>query len=74
MKVKLPNFQETAQSLGQDEIKKRLAEKGIYPQKPYMERQYFIHSTGAVFEAYVPPEGDGKVSPITKQVRYLTFP
>lgn len=45
-----------------------MKERGILPQRPWTERPVYISSTGTVFEPYVPPEGDGKVSSITKQV------
>ncbi|XP_023014765.2 mitochondrial ribosomal protein L45 [Leptinotarsa decemlineata] len=67
MKVDLPKFNEKTEDLSDEELRKRLKEQGILPPRPWVERQFFIHSTGAVFEPYVPPEGDGKISPISKQ-------
>ncbi|XP_050510622.1 probable 39S ribosomal protein L45, mitochondrial [Diabrotica virgifera virgifera] len=67
MPVELPKFQERVEDLPDEEVVKRLKEQGILPPRPWIERQYFIHSTGAIFEPYVPPEGDGKVSPVSKQ-------
>lgn len=68
MKVDLPDFQEKTEGLSDEEIRERLRKQGLLPPRPWSERNFFIHSTGGVFEPYVPPEGDGKVSPITKQV------
>ncbi|CAG9863653.1 unnamed protein product [Phyllotreta striolata] len=67
MPVKLPNFQEKAEDITDEEMREKLKERGMLPTRPWMERQFFLHSTGGVFEPYVPPEGDGKVSPISKQ-------
>lgn len=44
-----------------------MKEHGILPARPWMETEYYISSTGAVFEGYIPPEGDGKVSPVSTQ-------
>ncbi|KAK5647726.1 hypothetical protein RI129_002618 [Pyrocoelia pectoralis] len=44
-----------------------MKERGLLPPRPWIENQYFISSTGGIFEPYVPPEGDGKVSPISAQ-------
>jgi len=34
-----------------------------------MERSTFINNTGTIIEPYVPPEGDGKISPISTAVK-----
>lgn len=65
VKMDLPKFNEKADELPQDEIKSRMKEKGLLPPRPWMERPFFISSTGGTFEPYVPPEGDGKRSAIT---------
>ncbi|KAL3289065.1 hypothetical protein HHI36_003507 [Cryptolaemus montrouzieri] len=67
MKVDLPKFNEDVDNLSEEEIRSRLKEKGLLPRRPYLERPFFISCTGGVFEPYVPPEGDGKVSAITAQ-------
>lgn len=75
MKIELPNFREKTRDLTEEEIRSALKEKGLLPHRPWTERQLHISSTGQIFEPYVPPEGDGKVSIITKEVntfkRYL---
>ena len=43
-----------------------MKEKGILPPRPWMERPFFISCTGACFEPYVPPEGDGKMSALSR--------
>jgi len=67
MKVKLPNYNEKFDELSEEEVRSRLKEQGILPPRPWVEKQYFISSTGGIFEPYIPPEGDGKVSSITAQ-------
>ncbi|CAH2005872.1 unnamed protein product [Acanthoscelides obtectus] len=67
LKVDLPDYNEKVEDLTEEQVRERLKKNGLLPPRPWNERQYFIHSTGTVFEPYVPPEGDGKVSPITKQ-------
>ncbi|KAF5299104.1 hypothetical protein FQR65_LT09462 [Abscondita terminalis] len=67
IKIKLPDFNETNNNLTEEEMRAKLKERGLLPRRPWVEHQYFISSTGAVFEPYVPPEGDGKISPITAQ-------
>ena len=42
--------------------------RGIYPARPWVEKPVHIASTPATFEAYVPPEGDGKLSIASKDV------
>ncbi|CAH0550135.1 unnamed protein product [Brassicogethes aeneus] len=67
MKVDLPKFDEKWEDLSEEEIRSKLKEQGVLPPRPWAEGQYFISNTGGIFEAYVPPEGDGKVSPISAQ-------
>lgn len=73
MKVDLPKYNEKPEDLSEEQIRTRLKEQGLLPPRPWMERQFFIHSTSGVFEPYVPPEGDGKISPVSKQVRYVSI-
>lgn len=68
MKVDLPRYNEKIEELTEEEQRSRLKEQGLLPPRPWLERPFFIGSTGGIFEPYVPPEGDGKVSPITAQV------
>lgn len=70
IKVELPNFREkeNQEDLSEEQVRSKLKENGLLPPRPWVESQYFVSATGAVFEPYVPPEGDGKISPITAQV------
>ena len=45
-----------------EELKERMKKMGIEPSAPYSEKPFYISSTGAILEAYVPAEGDGKAS------------
>ncbi|XP_068205123.1 large ribosomal subunit protein mL45 [Palaemon carinicauda] len=68
IKVELPDFHEKdAEDMTPDEMRARLKEKGIQPIRPWTERPLFISSTAGTFEPYIPPEGDGKVSAISKE-------
>lgn len=71
IKVKILDYEELRkpyEELSREEIKARMKERGILPSRPWMDKPIYIGSTGGVFEPYVPPEGDGKISPITTQV------
>lgn len=72
MKVDLPKFRENYEDLSDEQMRSRLKEQGLLPPRPWNEKQYFISSTGGVFEGYIPPEGDGKISPIHVQVTLNT--
>nr|CAG4648235.1 EOG090X0DDP [Moina brachiata]SVE93256.1 EOG090X0DDP [Moina brachiata] len=65
-KIELPNFNEKDyEKLTPDEQRTRMKEMGMLPPRPWMERPMFISSTSSVFEAYIPPEGDGRMSAIS---------
>ncbi|EAT35833.1 AAEL012025-PA [Aedes aegypti] len=67
VKVDIPNLNEKAEELSQEQMKTRMKERGILPPRPWMERPFYISCTGGVFEPYVPPEGDGKMSAVSKE-------
>lgn len=70
LKVTLPDFEELKKDpdeIPKDEIRSKLKENGVLPSYPWRERPVYISSTSAIFEPYVPPEGDGKVSAIYKE-------
>ena len=46
----------------------QMKEKGIKPVRPWQERPVYVSSTTATLEAFVPPEGDGKVSALSTAV------
>lgn len=55
-----------------DQIRSRMKEQGVLPPRSWMERPITISATGGVFEPYIPPEGDGKLSTLTLGVANLT--
>lgn len=67
VKVDIPNLNERAEDLSQEQVKTRMKERGILPPRPWLERPFHISCTGGVFEPYVPPEGDGKMSAVSKE-------
>lgn len=69
MKVELPNYHEKTDEMSPEEMRSKMKAAGMQPPRPWSEKQMFISSTGTTFEPYVPPEGDGRVSPISAQVR-----
>lgn len=74
IKVNLPNYAEDTKpltELSKEEVRSRMKERGVNPPNNHLERPIFLSTTGDIFEAYVPPEGDGKVSFITKEVSYV---
>lgn len=66
VRIELPKLNEKFSDLADDEMKSRLKERGLLPPRPWVERPYYISSTGGIFEPYVPPEGDGKRSTLSK--------
>lgn len=74
IKIKLPTFEDEDDDptkLDKEQVRSRMKEHGFLPQKTWQERPAFISSTSSIFESYVAPEGDGKYSAITKEVRAL---
>lgn len=67
IKIDIPNLNEKTDEMDQDEITSRMKERGILPPRPWMERPFILSATSEIFEAYVPPEGDGVKSIIDKE-------
>ncbi|XP_055607688.1 probable 39S ribosomal protein L45, mitochondrial [Uranotaenia lowii] len=67
IKVDIPNMNERVEDMSQEQIKTRMKERGMLPPRPWMERPFYISCTGGVFEPYIPPEGDGKMSAVSKE-------
>nr|CAG4649674.1 EOG090X0DDP [Scapholeberis mucronata]SVE93875.1 EOG090X0DDP [Scapholeberis mucronata] len=65
--IKLPNFREESDptKLTPDQIRAKMKEQGVLPPRPWMEKPILISATSAVFEPYIPPEGDGKLSALS---------
>jgi len=60
--IKLPDFHE---KITEDNARAKMKERGIVPQRHWMEMPIYVSCTGGIFEEYVPPEGDGKFSALT---------
>jgi len=67
IKVELPDFEgaRNEDKLTPEEIRSKMKEKGVAPPRPWREIPINLSCTGAIFEPYIPPEGDGKLSLIT---------
>ena len=50
------------------EMREMMKERGLLPPTKDSETQVYVSCTGAVVEEFVPPEGDGKVSLLSKEV------
>lgn len=45
-------------------------EKGIQPVPPWNEKQFSVTTLSGVLDQYIPPEGDGKLSPLNTEVKF----
>lgn len=68
LKIELPDFEriQSDTKLTPEEYVSRLKEKGIAPPKKYKEKPIVVTTTQGVLDPYVPPEGDGKFSVLSK--------
>lgn len=68
LKIKLPDYDELRREkeLSPEEIRAKMKEKGIAPPRPWNERPIFISCTGTFIDPYIPPEGDGTISIVSK--------
>lgn len=69
LKIDLPDFDKLRReaNMAPDEFRAELKRRGHMPPRQFQDRNILISSTNAIFEAYVPPEGDGLASPISGQ-------
>ncbi|KAJ8665783.1 hypothetical protein QAD02_007445, partial [Eretmocerus hayati] len=65
IKVNLTELQDNSNDLSQERRRQKMKEKGVFPQKPWLEKPIYLSCTGNIFESYVPPEGDGKFSSLS---------
>lgn len=70
IKVQLPNFN---QDLSPEQIRAKMKERGIKPERPWVELPTYVSCMGGIFEEYVPPEGDGKFSVLTTSVSFTRY-
>ncbi|OQR75902.1 putative 39S ribosomal protein L45 [Tropilaelaps mercedesae] len=69
VRVKLPDYEEARKDVSKlsfEEMRTLLKEKGLVPGRVWIEKPIFMACTGTVVEPYVPPEGDGKASFLSK--------
>lgn len=52
-----------------EEIRSWRKERGLQPVRPWQEKSFAPTTLAEVIEEYVPPEGDGKLSPLNSAVR-----
>ena len=64
---KMRRFQKNVMSPA--EMREFMKEQGMLPPTRDSEQQIYVSSTGGIVEQFVPPEGDGKVSLLSKEVR-----
>ncbi|XP_023220831.1 probable 39S ribosomal protein L45, mitochondrial isoform X1 [Centruroides sculpturatus] len=69
LKLELPDYDELRREkeLTPEEIRAKMKERGIAPPRPWNEKPIFISCTGELADPYIPPEGDGKVSIVSKE-------
>ncbi|XP_063708238.1 large ribosomal subunit protein mL45 [Culicoides brevitarsis] len=63
----IPNLNEKESELSEEQMRAKMKERGLNPPRPWMERPFNLTATSDIFEAYVPPEGDGKISSVTTE-------
>ncbi|OWA52317.1 putative 39S ribosomal protein L45, mitochondrial [Hypsibius exemplaris] len=68
--VELPDYEElrreTKGQLTPEEIRAMMKKEGMFPSRPYNERPILLTTTDTILEPFIPPEGDGKLSTLTK--------
>lgn len=65
MEVDLPDYHKKEKMFGEmnaEELRSAFKEMGIQPTRYWRERYFHVSCSPSIFEPYVPPEGDGKVS------------
>ena len=73
LKLELPDFdkirakEKLKHRMSPDEIRSELREKGIVPNRKWLERPIYIDDSSRLIDPYVPPEGDGVASIISKE-------
>lgn len=66
MRIELPDPNRDPDKMTKEEIRSEMKARGLVKPRPWNERPIYISCTGGIFEPYVPPEGDGKFSAISK--------
>ncbi|XP_012268821.2 probable 39S ribosomal protein L45, mitochondrial [Athalia rosae] len=77
LKLDLRDPNRKAEDMTPEETRSLMKERGLVKPRPWNERPIYIGCTSSIFEPYIPPEGDGKFSAISKvgaqqKVEFLT--
>lgn len=71
LKINLPDFHKNRNkdefNMTPDEIRSDLKEKGIVPNRKWVEKPIYVGDTSKTIDSYVPPEGDGIASVVSKE-------
>lgn len=69
LKIDLPDFHKLLKEskMPPDEFRMKLKKDGKLPPRTFQERPINISNTGAIFEPFIPPEGDGRSSVVSKE-------
>ncbi|XP_076437207.1 large ribosomal subunit protein mL45-like [Babylonia areolata] len=69
LKVDIPDFQKLMKEsrMSPDEFRMKLKKDGKLPPRTFQERPINISNTGTIFEPFIPPEGDGRSSIVSKE-------
>lgn len=71
IKVELPDYEQMRRQkrgqLSPEEIRGIMKKEGMAPTRPYQEKPILITTTDTVMEPFIPPEGDGRASTLTKE-------
>ncbi|GAU88011.1 hypothetical protein RvY_00784 [Ramazzottius varieornatus] len=71
IKVNLPDYEQMRrQARGQltpEEIRSIMKKEGVAPTRPYQEKPLLITTTDTIMEPFIPPEGDGRASTLSKE-------
>ena len=68
--MELPNFDTDENDIENPDTQRSFfKDKGIQPIRPWHEKPFKVHCLQGVIDQYIPPEGDGKLSPLNSAVR-----
>ncbi|XP_055334350.1 probable 39S ribosomal protein L45, mitochondrial [Paramacrobiotus metropolitanus] len=71
VKIELPDYdlmrKEMHGHLTPSEVRAKFKKEGMAPTRPYNERPILIQTTETIFEPFLPPEGDGRLSTLSKE-------
>jgi len=57
--------------MNEEERRSWYKEMGLQPVRPWTDKPFSVQSTSGIFDEYLPPEGDGKLSALNTAVRKL---